>query len=66
MMTRSLVIPIKPCSILLKFIPQYIVTLHLFYHYTSMITSLYQKLTNLEIISDYSLVNQLSHGLLLH
>ena len=51
--SRSLTLPTKPCSILLKFIFQYIATLYLFYHCTSMFISyaLYTKnLTNLEII----------------
>ena len=38
-MSRSLIIPLKPCSILLKFVSQYIVTLYLFYHCISMFIS---------------------------
>ena len=37
--SRSLVVPIKSCLILLKFIFQYIATLYLFYHCTSMFIS---------------------------
>ena len=37
--SRSLFILIKPCSILLKFIFQYIATLYLFYHCISMFIS---------------------------
>ena len=48
---------------------QYIAILYLLYHYTSMIhilCTLCQNLTNLEIICDCSLANQLGHGLSLH
>ena len=38
-MTRSLIIPLKPCSILLKFVFQYIATLYLFYHCISIFIS---------------------------
>ena len=37
--SSSLVIPIKPYSILLKFVFQYIATLYLFYHCISMFVS---------------------------
>ena len=37
--SRSLVILIKPCLILLKFVFQYIATLYLFYHCISMFVS---------------------------
>ena len=39
MMTRSLVILIKPCSILLKIISSHTVTLHLFFHCTFVMIS---------------------------
>ena len=46
MMTRSLIIYIKPSLILLTFILSHIVTLYLFFHYTFMIisNSLYAKI----------------------
>ena len=49
MTTRSLVLPIKPCTILLKFISPYKATLYLFYLCTSMFISyaLYAKLRQL-------------------
>ena len=37
--SRSLIIPIKPCLILLKFVFQYIATLYMFYHCISMFVS---------------------------